>query len=363
MFHRAILKQFKSDLFFASRKTKSILISKKNYDSQSVIKFNPWFTSGKLNIVIIPATQKHPNISVIAKWLRPNDILLIPDWGPPFKTDKGYWLDFIGGKKDQCIFLTNCKSVHDDRMKRDGVQSVIINNNAWINEKLFYPDSDADKIFDACYTARAVKFKRIHLAKKVENLALVINRNIKPYSKRMDYSWLSMPYNYINISGLNPQELRALYTKSKCGLMLSDTEGACYTVTEYLLCGIPVISTKPERRHGYKLGGREFWLDDNNSIYSEPSPRSVSQCVSVLSKKNFNAQDIHQATLRKIHNERDKFVKYVLAPLFRNHGFTLNAADYFQSHLYGEKTTDPLTMKTEDKACTVAEVKAFFNGP
>ena len=66
--------------------------------------------------------------------------------------------------------------------------------------------------------------------------------------------------------------MNLMYNMSKIGLCLSKNEGAMYSSIEYLLCGLPVVSTK-------NTGGRDEFFTDKNCIFAEDNPESVKDCV------------------------------------------------------------------------------------
>ncbi len=59
-------------------------------------------------------------------------------------------------------------------------------------------------------------------------------------------------WTYRNESELLPEDVAMAINKAYVGLCLSEIEGACFSSTEYLSCGIPVVSSRCS-------GGREFW--------------------------------------------------------------------------------------------------------
>jgi len=59
---------------------------------------------------------------------------------------------------------------------------------------------------------------------------------------------------------------------SKVGLCLSKKEGAMFASIEYLLCGLPIVSTR-------SVGGRDEFFTDKNCIFAEDNAESVKQCV------------------------------------------------------------------------------------
>jgi len=72
-------------------------------------------------------------------------------------------------------------------------------------------------------------------------------------------------------------------------------EGACFTIVEYLLCGLPVLSTKPADIKG--LGGRELWLNKSNSHFVEATAEKVAYGVEYLAGRVFDRHEIRRKLL------------------------------------------------------------------
>lgn len=92
---------------------------------------------------------------------------------------------------------------------------------------------------------------------------------------------------YINERHLTGLEIAEIYNRSRCGLILSLMEGACFTVFEDLLSGLPVVSTRPESPLG--LGGREMFLDEEITAWCDPDPASVKAAVDELCRAIWSA--------------------------------------------------------------------------
>jgi glycosyltransferase involved in cell wall biosynthesis len=106
---------------------------------------------------------------------------------------------------------------------------------------------------------------------------------------------------YINSSVLTPTEVAIEVSKSKVGLILSEMEGACYSSSEYLLSGIPVVST-------WSKGGREIWYNDYNSIICNPNEDEVAEAVTEMCKRNIDSTEIRGGHLRLAKEFRNKFI-------------------------------------------------------
>lgn len=258
----------------------------------------------------------------IACWipyLSEHDYLILTDWGTSSDLPPGFWKALVPAHvRSRVYFLSNETETHAARISA-GLNSFLVNNNCWIDESRFTIAGGVDKKYGAVYTARAVDVKRVHLAEKVTDLALVCSdpmscavlvpsvgfERCKPVFK---------PDRY-----LNSAELSKLYNESRCGLILSRTEGACYTAVEYMLCGIPVVSTKPEP--GHTLGGRQAWLSPDNSVYCEPTSEAVADAVAHLMDLDANPVDIRQSQISRMVTYRDHFDEAVLQPLLHEIGY------------------------------------------
>jgi MoaA/NifB/PqqE/SkfB family radical SAM enzyme len=155
--------------------------------------------------------------------------------------------------------------------RRAGLTAHFCNANAFIDENVFRP-VPMHKAFDAVSNARLIGSKRVRLANQVRSLAIIRGHRLESG----DYDDpATIPHLYINEGPLSPRGVVRVLCASHVGLALSEAEGACLASSEYLLCGLPVVST-PSR------GGRDVWYDENNSLICEPTPEGVSSAVRSL---------------------------------------------------------------------------------
>jgi len=109
--------------------------------------------------------------------------------------------------------------------------------------------------------------------------------------------------NYIAL----PPEMVARYcNRAHVGLCLSAVEGAMFASIEYLLCGLPVVST-------INRGGRDFFFDPEFCITVPPDPAAVAKAVEELSRRKISPEYIREKTLQKVMHERNKFLEFVQA--------------------------------------------------
>ena len=176
-----------------------------------------------------------------------------------------------------------------------GFYGRLINHNCFLDYDLIKP-IDSEKIYDAIYTARFAPFKRHELASEIQNLALVAgsawgveNQNIPPHT-------------YINKAPLDLPGVLEKISQSRVGLILSEAEGACYSSSEYLLSGLPVVSTR-------SFGGRDIWYNDINSVVCDSTPKAVAESVSYLCKNRVDGTLIRELHILQSNAMRKQFIE------------------------------------------------------
>ncbi len=210
-------------------------------------------------------------------------------------------------------YLANTPSERD-WASAAGLRTALASQNGLIDERIFDIGPTVSQEWDAIYDAQIHKAKRHALASQVESLALIsyIYRPSLAFDpgyaaitrEAMSHAvWLNDPYRR-GYRKLSPPEVAAAYNRAGCGLMLSAEEGAVYASTQYLLSGIPVVSTPSE-------GGRELFYSPENSVIVEPSPDAVKAGVSQAQSLRKNRALIRSITLERVLEHRKSFVDYV----------------------------------------------------
>ncbi len=221
------------------------------------------------------------------------------------------------------IFLCNSLVEYSLLGKYD-LPRVFFNQNCLIDENIFKINKQIKKRYDAIYNGRLRLLKRHYLAKNIRNLALLtyqlyyipkerrrkyfdqvkkelsnaimLNYDGKPHLK--DCLFLSpFPRKSIN-------EVSDYLNEARVGLMLSAEEGACYASCEYLLCGLPVVSTKNK-------GGRDVFFDRKYVKIVDDDSEAVAKGVKEMIKRNIDPQYIRNKTLKKMEKHRKIFIKLI----------------------------------------------------
>ena len=239
-------------------------------------------------------------------------------------------------------FLANTPGEHR-LLRLLGVRSVFCPQNCFIDEQVYTIKPGSEKKYNAVYNAVLSAFKRQILAKDIEKLALITyrfeNTDYKAYLDEhlADPIWLNYQYGDEPVFMSNDQ-LAEAYNASYAGLALSAVEGAMYASGEYLLCGIPVVTTASK-------GGRDIYFSSYNSVLVEDSAAAVAAAVRKLRETQKDPHIIREKTLELMKRDRAVFIDHVNS-IIRAKGLNYDIADtwdkWFVNKLRRELYADEL---------------------
>ena len=196
-----------------------------------------------------------------------------------------------------------------------GAKAFFANHNIFASEAVFHPLPDVNVEFDAVYNARPVPMKRHDLASLVERVAYIsfVSPDQETLHSRDVVSDLQnvrpghVLANQI-VDGfprvMKATAVNAWLARASVGLCLSEEEGAMYSSIEYLLAGLPIVST-PSR------GGRDVFFDRDYCIIAEPDPRTIREAVEALRDRNIPRAYVRSRTLAKLTGERQRFLAFI----------------------------------------------------
>ncbi len=260
------------------------------------------------------------------------EVLLVRDpWYPDSMID--YTIGYRRSNRayaNQVYYLSNTREIHRLR-KWTGFNSHYINLGCLIDEQVFQPPAKKTrKLYDAVMISRFSwyendQLKRHFLAGGIEKLAL-IDPLFGTTSTYYRNHYFQKPNCYFsNTTRLEPGEVTEILGQSHCGLILSAHEGVCRASSEYLLSGLPVVSTP-------SAGGRDVWYDDYNSIIVEPCSTAVAEAVKKLKHEARDPWRIRADYLQKAEVFRRRFVSDVLTPIFERFGVKNDPQKVFDTH-------------------------------
>ena len=215
----------------------------------------------------------------------------------------------------ELVFLCNT-AAEKERLARGGLNARLLNKNFMVANAIFRPLHDAPVEFDAVYNARFDPRKRHELASAIEKvgylayrcasageydaqrklLARILERN--PAHALLNPSKKGLPVR------LTPEGVNAALNRAAVGLCLSSVEGSNYASMEYMLAGLPVVSTP-------SVGGREIYFDHEYCTICDPDPVAVRDAVEAFKARNIPREYIRARTLAKIEPERRRFLALV----------------------------------------------------
>ena len=210
-----------------------------------------------------------------------------------------------------------CNTVEEARMLECFEQrAVFLNHKFTVSEQIFRPLPHVPVEFDAIYNARFVLEKRHALAEGIDRVAYVAYTEPQE-TRQQDFRalWSKTKarcpgHVLLNelVDGLpvtlSHEEVNLALARADTGLILSAVEGASYAAMEYMLAGLPVVSTP-------SVGGRHVFFDPEYTIICEPDPRSVRDAVAALKQRGISRQYVREKTLQKIQPERRRFLAMI----------------------------------------------------
>lgn len=200
-------------------------------------------------------------------------------------------------------------------LEKCGIKSTFCHQNAFLDQRIFNIKDSLTKEYDAIYNARLHRFKRHMLASKLNNVGLIYYSPVKEKQECLEYKKTikrllsnAIFLNEHPATGvdrfLSSTDICNLYNNARVGLCLSAIEGGMYASTEYLLCGIPVVST-------HNIGGRDFFLHKDFSRHVAPDPYAVADATYSLISAKIPPKEIRRATLMKMLNQRQILINHV----------------------------------------------------
>ncbi len=202
------------------------------------------------------------------------------------------------------IYLCNTQEEHLAFLSQ-GMAAIFCNHNAFVDEFVFKPREGQMLRWRAVLNAALAPYKRLQLADEVDDLVIVAYepKGRTTYSlamqKRLEKkSWANRRGDAF--TWLDSNEVGDVLRSAAVGLCLSEREGAMYASAEYLLCGLPVVTTP-------SVGGRDVFFTKDTSVVAEPHPTAIASAVSSALARAAPAQSVRDCTLSLIQPHRDRY--------------------------------------------------------
>ena len=213
------------------------------------------------------------------------------------------------------VFLCNTAGERD-RLLNGELEAHLLNKNFTVSDRIFRPLPNAQVEFDAVYNARFDPWKRHELAGKIPRVAYISYATrftgklrdqraaiVDTLARHSGHALLNPVKDGLPVS-LPLEEVNQGLNRAAVGLCLSNVEGSNYASMEYMLAGLPIVSTP-------SIGGREVYFDHEFCTICEPKLSSVRDAVQKLAERNIPREYIRDRTLAKIEPERQRFLALI----------------------------------------------------
>ncbi|MDD5697564.1 MAG: hypothetical protein PHH77_03010 [Victivallaceae bacterium] len=189
-----------------------------------------------------------------------------------------------------------------ENLRAAGLKAVFCHQNAFVDERFYPVVPKAKKLYDAIYIARITPFKRQELAQKIKTLRFIgwTSPDETDYFHKI---MTAIPQAEWTCNVASRQIYREI-NAARTGLCLSAEEGAMFVSAEYLLCGIPVVTTR-------SLGGRDALFPDGTFCYVDHTPEAVAAGVEQMFSQAPAPAEIRRAYLARMQEHRRVFVDLV----------------------------------------------------
>ncbi|HEY7602217.1 MAG TPA: hypothetical protein VIB60_06895, partial [Methylomirabilota bacterium] len=211
------------------------------------------------------------------------------------------------------IFVANTPG-EADLMRHQGEATFFYNKTANTSERIFRPLDDVRLEFDAIYNAQLVPWKRHELSLGIDTCAFLFYRDYTlPDAAAVEAAIIARHatapgHAFINPYGKDGQpvrlplsEINRHLNRAGIGLCLSEREGPMFASTEYLLAGLPIVTTP-------SAGGRHVYYDEEYCWTVSADPRSVADAVQALKAKQIPRAHVRDRTLRRLDSDRERFL-------------------------------------------------------
>jgi hypothetical protein len=217
------------------------------------------------------------------------------------------------------ICIPNMEIYNIFKKYRPTLNLCLANHNAFIDETFYNIDNSQKIIYDLFVSSQFLDCKNLNLLENIDNIcgmgyypcsenekacvpfpsSVKKVLNFKDGVERVQKNW-----NWIE-----PVESIKTINSSKIGGIFSTMEGACFSSSEYLLCGIPVLSCTCK-------GGRDIWYDDKNSELCDPTNSSIQETLKRMLIKydngEYNRESIRNNHIKKMKIHRNNLSNAVL---------------------------------------------------
>jgi len=212
-------------------------------------------------------------------------------------------------------FIHLCNSLQQlEAFRHEGLTAVFSHHNCLLDETMYFPIHGITKRFNAVYNARFKRYKRHELAARVDSLALIYAMHpnvdnpeeVAAIRREMAHAHFFNHRNDDSYQALNAGEVCRCLNECRVGLCLSAVEGGMFASMEYLLCGLPIVSTE-------SLGGRDVFFNQVNALLVDSTPDAVRAGMESILQRDTPPDVVRESVMGRIHEHRRRLQATVQA--------------------------------------------------
>ncbi len=282
------------------------------------------------------------------------------------------WMLYAGDIKDIALHwhrcareLTGARTVVLASTEREavdlsmaGVATLLCSPSIFVDETVYKPQPAmdfSDAQYDAIYNARFEPYKRHALARGIANLALIhdarFDGSMSPYETEV--RGLLPKARYVNHERgqgryvkMTPLVVAQELNRARCGLCLSAVEGIMRASMEYLLCGLPVVSTE-------SIGGRDRYYREPYAIVVPDDVDAIAEAVREIKRRNLNKLAVRDHIGRIVEFERRNFLLAVNS-LAQSQFGTRKLFPSLEPFIHSDPFTEPKNRWSRNRLAPVA---------
>jgi hypothetical protein len=225
----------------------------------------------------------------------------------------------------QLVVVASCATLGEVAiLQRQGLTALHCAVSALVRDDFFTPGPVRPRSYDAIYDARWSDYKRHDLAGAVRSLALIAPSSMCQAPCSVGYAvrarvavrhatWLSSPWGLTRPKWLSHDQVNAAYNQARVGLCLSRVEGVMFASIQYLLAGLPVVTTR-------NLGGRDEFFSASHVRWVDDDPEAVASAVDGLAALNLDPQVIRDDTLARMGEHRGRMQAWIQSVILADGG-------------------------------------------
>jgi glycosyltransferase involved in cell wall biosynthesis len=278
---------------------------------------------------LVVSVMDDAEVGALLRMRATGHILYSPAWIWTYRNLPGLArLRWEAARKSKTLHFMCCARETDRMLRRFRFPGRHVSISSYVNEHVFQVTHEA-KEYDAVYAAAMVPYKRMHLAREVARLLIQTYGSSR--TPEGDYDLPSfepaIAHASYNRGWVAAEEVVARFNRARVGLALSAVEGAMLATVEYMLCGLPVVST-PCR------GGREEFFDERYVKMVEPHSDAVARGVAELIARQIDPMLVRQETLEKLERHRRRLCAYI-RDIIRETGASVPSEDRVYERIFG----------------------------